>query len=139
MKPAAATLFFLHLVLSLSAQPPADVVEDDRFRAQVRKDTETLSELLSEDLVYIHSNGLVESKSDFLKSIATGKIVYQEMKAAGERSFRYLGRVAIGTGIVNVKGLFDGTPFDIQLRYTSVYHKQKNRWWLVSWQSTKIQ
>lgn len=138
MKPAIFLLILFAFAGNLAAQPPVEAVEDDRFRAQVRKDVETLSELLSDDLVYIHSNSLTETKADFLKSITSGKIVYQEMRATGERSYRYLGRVALSNGTVLVKGLLDGNPFEAQLRYTAVYHKQKNRWLLVSWQSTKI-
>ncbi len=138
VKPAITFLFLFAYAGILAAQPPVEAVEDDRFRAQVRKDIETLSELLSDDLVYIHSNTLTENKADFLKNIASGKIVYQEIRAVGERSYRYLGRVALSNGTVHVKVLFEGNPFEAQLRYTAVYHKQKNRWLLVSWQSTKV-
>jgi hypothetical protein len=120
------------------AQQSTLTSEDARFRAQVQQDTATLQLLLADDMLYIHSNGLVESKSDFLNSIKTGKIIYQSMQRDGNTQVRNYGKTSISNGIVAAKGINNGVPFDIRLRYTAVYHRKKSIWQLVSWQSTRI-
>ena len=45
-----------------------------------KKDITFLENITASDLVYIHSNGLIESKNDFISSIETGKIVYEKME-----------------------------------------------------------
>jgi hypothetical protein len=130
-------LLFFNLQLLVAQSTIADS-EDMRFNAQVKKDTVLLRRILSDDLVYIHSNALVETKSDFLHSISTGNITYNSMQPEPGRTIRKYGKTGISNGIVQVKGLIQGKPFEVRLRYTAVYVKQKKNWRLVSWQSTKI-
>lgn len=112
--------------------------EDARFRAQVARDTNALRNLLAEDLIYIHSNALVETKTDFLNSINKGTFIYQFMQPEEGRTIRTYGKMGISNGVVQVKGILNNNPFDIKLRYTAVYNKQKGAWKLVSWQSTRV-
>ncbi len=110
--------------------------ESARFRAQVEKDGLALQTMLDDDLYYLHSNGLVESKQDFITSVTGGKIVYSEMMATEHRLRRY-GKTAILYGLLIVRGMYEGEPFDIRLYYTSVYRKKRGKWLLMNWQSTK--
>lgn len=109
-----------------------------RFEAMTRKDTAFLKNLLHEDLVYIHSNGLTETKKEHLRAISTGSIVYKSLdRAPGTRIRRY-GKWAITNGAVHVSGMLNGNSFDLQLRYTAIYRKKKGKWWLLNWQSTRV-
>lgn len=108
-----------------------------RFQAQVSRDTVALADLLSDDLVYIHSNALIGTKADFIRSVSSGGIRYLAMQAEGEPVIRQWGRTAISNGIVVVSGIYQGAKFDIRLHYTAVYRKEKSIWKLCSWQSTK--
>ena len=125
------------------AQFPAEVLaaEQTRFRAQTERDTATLRELVDAELLYVHSNGLEESRRDFLNNVATGAIEYRTMQLIpGTQRIEQLGRkAALVQGEVAVSGLYKGTPFDITLRYTSVYRKRRGRWHLLTWQSLKIE
>lgn len=122
----------------LVAQSTIPESEDMRFKAQVEKDTVLLRKILSDDLVYTHSNALTETKSDFIHSITSGNITYQAMQPEEGRSIRIFGKAGISNGIVQAKGLLNGNPFDIRLRYTAVYIKKRSVWMLASWQSTRI-
>ena len=110
--------------------------EAARFRAQVEKDGLALETLLDDDLYYLHSNGLIENKQDFITSVSGGKIVYSQMRAS-ERSIRLYGKTAVLYGLLMVGGEYEGEPFNIGLYYTSVYRKKRGKWLLVNWQSTK--
>ena len=132
-------LAFLLAPLLLTAQADVLASEDARFAAQTTRDTLSLIRLLADELVYIHSNALVETKADFIHSVGTGRIVYQRMTPEPARRVRALGRqAAIVDGIVHVTGQFQGNTFDMRLRYTAAYRRHKGAWRLVSWQSTRI-
>lgn len=137
MKPL---FFFIALIFTLPAWAQRSIpeAEDARFRAQVQQDTAALKYLLADDLVYIHSNALVETKRDFINSVKMGSIVYQFMQTEGQRGIRTYGKMGISNGIVHATGLLNGNPFDIRLYYTAIYNKHKGGWKLVSWQSTRI-
>lgn len=130
---------FLLVVVFSPAHGQRTVTESEamRFQAQVSRDTAALEDLLSDDLVYIHSNTLVETKADFIRSVGGGGIRYLAMQAEGEPVIRRWGKAAISNGIVMVNGMYQGTKFDLRLYYTAVYRKEKGTWKLCSWHSTK--
>lgn len=137
---------FLFLIL-FAAQAPAFAqsspdravldAEQHRFEAMTRRDTLALRAMLAEDLVYVHSNALTERKQDHLRAISSGKLVYESM-VREKVDVRRFGKIAITNGAIKVKGILNGTAFDIHLTYTAVYHKKHGRWQLLNWQSTRI-
>jgi len=109
-----------------------------RISAQISQDTTALHRLLAHDLVYIHSNALVETKTDFIRSVGGGSIRYLAMEKTETGPIRRWGKTAAAIGIVDVRGLYQGKEFEMRLRYTSVYRKIKGIWQLSSWQSTRL-
>lgn len=110
--------------------------EARRFEAMTRSDTLALRPLLAGDLVYIHSNGLTETRSEHLQNIAAGRLVYQTMQREAVQ-VRLYGKTALTNGIVHVTGILNGNSFDVRLRYTAVY-RRRGHWRLANWQSTRI-
>ena len=135
-------LFGIWLFPVMMAQEPdyssPAASEQSRFEAQLRQDTAALRFLLADELTYFHSNGLAETKNDFIQSVGSGKIRYTTLTRTGETQQRAYGNTTLITGIVIAKGTINGKEFDISLRYTSVYRKQRKGWKLVAWQSTKV-
>jgi len=132
-------LFFFLLITNLqTAFTQNEAVfasEQQRFDAQIEQNTIVLEQLLGDELVYIHSNTLLETKADFIQSVQSGKIVYQTMDIKNQQLRRYK-KIAVITGLVQVTGLFKGNNFTVDLHYTSVYKKRKGKWLLINWQST---
>ena len=127
---------FMVAIHGLPAQEAAVfAAETARFQAQTKRDAAALDALLHEELYYLHSNGLIESKKDFINSVRGGKIVYASMEAT-DRRLRVYGKTAVLTGLVTVSGQYQGKEFELGLYYTSVYRKRRGRWQLVNWQST---
>lgn len=112
-------------------------IETTRFEAMMRFDTAALSSMLATELLYIHSNALEEDKMAHLAAISSRKIVYASMEREQVKVHLYR-KTALVTGILKVGGAYKDTPFDIRLRYTAVYRKNKAKWQLLHWQSTKI-
>lgn len=109
-----------------------------RMKTMIKKDTILLKRILHDSLFYIHSNGLIESKNDFISSIISGKIQYDEIQIQ-ERKQRTRNRMSCSyTGIVRVIGQYKGEPFQVKLAFTSHYTRQGNYFKLIYWQSTKM-
>jgi hypothetical protein len=133
-------LFLLECCMgSVYAQQEAEAIsriESKRYEAMTNADTGYLRFILSDDLVYTHSNGLVETKTDFIQSISSKKIVYKQI-GVREQKIKLHQKTAVVTGVLHVAGSLNGKDFDIDLRYTNVYIKEKE-WKLLAWQSLKI-
>lgn len=140
-------LFFLLLYLiftssNVLAQTAAEkkVVDSEalRFSLMTQRDTANLKNFLADDLLYVHSNGLTETKEEHLRAIGSGKITYLSMERMPGLRVRIYGKWAITNGDVKANGTVNGAPFDIRLKYTAVYKKKKNYWQLLSWQSARL-
>lgn len=131
------------LLLPATAQGQGDPVETlrqaegRRFAAMVRADTAALRPMLDEGLSYTHSNAMVETREGHLAAIGSRRTVYQAITPVS-LSYRLVGELAIGTGIVSAKGSLDGTAFDVTLRVTTVHVRAEGTWRLLAWQSTRI-
>lgn len=141
-KFSLSIIFILLFSFATIAQNKKDAsiesIEKQRFAAMEKKDIPFLENVLADDLVYIHSNALTETKADFLSSIKTGKIVYEKMEVEEMQVRKYRKNTAIVNGIVHVQVQLNGKPADLRLRYTNVYIKQNGKWKMETWQSTKI-
>lgn len=133
-------VFFIFLFTGVSiAQKDAEAlsrIETKRYDAMSKLDTNYLKFILAEQLVYTHSNGMVETKREFINSIISGKIVYKTI-GIKEQKINIIQKTALITGVLNVKGALNGKEFDLDLRYTVVYIKFED-WKLVAWQSLKL-
>lgn len=101
------------------------------------RDSVALNHVLNADLDYMHSNGLCESKADFIHSVTSQKIQYLQMTPLEQKISQSRNHATI-IGKCQVKGMYKGTAFELTLRYLSVYAKHKGKWQLQAWQSLKI-
>lgn len=137
-------LIFLWAVITTASQAAAQshrteqVLDSElvRFRLMTDRDTVQLRDYLSEDLVYVHSNSLRENADEHVRAISTGKIVYQRMDRK-RADVRLYGRTAVVNGEIQVTGLLNNSPFDVFMLYTAIYRKNKGKWQLISWQTTR--
>lgn len=113
-------------------------LERQRFEAMEKRDTFFLHQVVAENATIGHSNGFMENRNSHLQNIASTKIIYEKMQPL-EMNIRTFRKSAVINGLIRVKGEYKGTPFDIKLRYTDVYQKQKRKWKLVAWQSVKVE
>jgi len=127
------------LVACASSAPMQAVreVDQQRFRAMTANDVDSLATLLSEDLVYVHSDGMVESKGEFLQRLRSGALRYHSIEPM-EVSVRSYGRAAVVTGRARIDVTNAAARRSLDMRYTAVYRSKGHRWQLVSWQSTRI-
>lgn len=135
-----AFLLILVLLTVACATTSASSVEStqaERFRLMTANDLDSLSAMLADDLVYIHSDAVVEDKAGFLERMRSGGIRYRSISPV-ESKVRFDGNLAIVTGLAAVSVTLNGNDNrDVTLLYTAVYRNAGGRWLLASWQSTR--
>ncbi len=132
-------LLTAHLAVGAGQDPMVNVraAELARFGAQVKRDTAALRALLADDMLYVHSNALTETKEHFIETVATGRIVYDSLVPV-EMKHRVYGQTAVGNGRVRVQVQTNGQTLRVDLLFTTVHVRQQGRWRLVAWQSTRV-
>lgn len=60
--------------------------EEARFAAMSRNDLNALESLLEDDLHYVHANGMVEDKAEFLRKIRSGERLYRRFASRSRQS-----------------------------------------------------
>ncbi len=153
LKLLTATGVALFLTASVAAAQPAGVTmskatgtaaaeeavrsaELARFTAMTTGKSEDLARLLGEDLIYTHSNALVDTKASYLQSMTGGSLTYHSIEPS-DMKVRVYGTTAIITAAATMKVTSKGVPATNHLRYTDVWVLRDGRWQMVGWQSTK--
>jgi ketosteroid isomerase-like protein len=103
-----------------------------------RGDLKAIDELLSNDLVYAHSTGTVETKQQYMAKLKAGAQKYTGIDES-DTKVRVYGNTGVVTTKVRMTGSTKGVPFDNKLQMTHVWVKQGNNWQLVSHQTTRLQ
>lgn len=108
-----------------------------RFDAQVNADAKVLGELLDDALEYVHSNGVVDSKTSFIESLTSGTRDYIATTANLE-SVRIFGDVALIRGTAKIVVNEGGKPLDLELGYTDVWLWKNGKWQMTAWRSARM-
>jgi hypothetical protein len=109
-----------------------------RYRAMVNKDIKALGLLLADELVYIHSTGVRQSKSEHMHDIEReGGAVYRRLDTKEQVPSIY-GNTGLIQGVVVFNTGGPGHESAFTLRYTSVYVRRQNRWQLVSFSCSRL-
>jgi uncharacterized protein (TIGR02246 family) len=95
---------------------------------------EQLGSLLADDLVYTHSTGVTESKSEFTQKF---KPDIQSFEYS-DRRIKVMGDAAVLTATATISGAAKGESYQAKVRVTHVWMKNGGRWQLQVHQSTWI-
>ena len=111
--------------------------EMQRFEATVNANAAALGRLLDEELEYVHSNGVTDSKQAFIESLTSGRRDYAKVDATIE-SIRFFGDLAIIRGNARVTVIDEGKPLELRLGYTDVWRWKDDRWQMTAWRSASL-
>lgn len=124
-----------------AAAKEVEQLERRRFAAQVSKDYPFLEKAFADDLVYTHSSGKQNDKTEYLQSIREGKSVYDkiEVENVNVRAYNNGTTAAVnGQIVIYQPNKPDGTPNVSHLKYVTVQIKDPQKGWqVVLWQSQK--
>ena len=104
--------------------------------ALLKKDSATLSGLLAGDVTYGHTNGLVQTKAQIIRSVVSGEQDYKTIEPS-DMKIRTYGGMAVVNMNSRVNMLYNGNPLDLNMAVTLVWIKEKD-WILVARQSVKL-
>jgi hypothetical protein len=142
MKKLLFSCLFLLVTATIFAQNKTEdmilKLDRQRFDAQINKDIKLLNELLSDDLVYVHSSAVVESKKEFVDNISNKKWDYREVNIEKVKARLYGKNTAIINGTAKINLWQTDKMVTVYLHYLDVWAKEKGKWRIVSWQSTRI-
>jgi ketosteroid isomerase-like protein len=114
-----------------------DDLEDRRYAAMVAADLDALDELLSDDVLYTHSNASVDSKASYLELVRTGTLVYHSLEHTTEAVVSRPG-VAIVSGTMSGSIHMKGVAKTLDSRVAAVWVAEDGRWRLLAFQPTPI-
>ncbi len=136
--------FLIAVVLASSVVSPPQQPSDDvrtfqqrRFAAMVRQDLGAVATAVADDLTYTHTSGDTETKVEFLETLRSRRIVYEQIEPTDVGVRRY-GDTAVVTGWSTMHIRADGQPATFQIRFLEVDVRRSGRWQMVAWQATRL-
>jgi hypothetical protein len=117
------TFAFGAVRLGAQADPSTRLLETNaaRFVAMTSGDAAALDTLLATELTYIHTDGELETKTQFLATLRNGQLQYQAIQPY-DLIARVYGDAGVVTGGAKMR----------------VYRYAGLRWTLVAWQATRL-
>ncbi len=120
------------------AKQEIEKVEHEWAQALLNENVTKLETILADNLQYTRSNGKVETKASYLKSLRDGTTKYSLVKRDNSKII-VNGDTAIVTARWKAKlQNKPNPPLETTARYTHVYVKKDGRWQLTTHQSTEI-
>lgn len=123
-----------------AAEVPAVAVlkaDQARLAAMMAGDAAGLGRLMSESLVFVHSDGRTESKTDYVKNLLAGDTAYADAKTAEVRTMEPAPGVVILIGAQQMRKRLGPTWSEVKLRFMSVWRDEAGTWRMVAWQSMR--
>jgi ketosteroid isomerase-like protein len=111
--------------------------EDRRYAAMVGADVGALGELLSDRLVYSHSNGSRDSRESLLAKIGDGSLLYIALEHPVTQVI-VLGDAALVIGEMHGDVVVDGLSRQLHSAILAVWAAHGDGWQLAAFQPTKL-
>lgn len=128
--------FFVH-AQSKDEQKLSAAIEKFRL-AMIDPDKAIFDQLMSPNLSYGHSGGLVENKADCIESMVSGKFNFETIELT-EQTMQITGETAV------VRHLFSSAthdagkePANIKLKVMMIWIKERGKWLLLARQSVRL-
>lgn len=115
----------------------AAAVENLRL-AMISGERSALENIASDKLNYGHSSGKVETKQEFVESIASGKSDFVTCDFT-EQKITMNGKVAVVYFNLSAKTNDNGKPGEVNLKLMTVWQLEKGGWKMLARQAVKIQ
>jgi ketosteroid isomerase-like protein len=106
-------------------------------KAMVAGDRGQMAALTAEQLSYGHSNGLVETKAQFIENIAGGNNVFKKLDLS-DASVTVAGNAAIARHVFKAEVVNAGKPMSPHLGVLQVWTKDGDGWKLFARQAFKL-
>ena len=121
-----------------SAEEEVLHAEQDLYRAMETRDPEAIGRMLAEDLVYVHSTAVAESKTEYLAGVAAGLYEYEMVKSHHTR-VRIHGDVVFVDGVCDMRvGAKGEAATLIHLLFVLAWGRNGGTWRLVHRHAVRV-
>ena len=135
----------LPLLLVLGAAARGANVEDEIRQAEktwatavVGGDFAAVERLLADPLIYAHSTGVIDTKSDYLSKLRSAAQKYDRIEHRS-MTIRPYGDAVVVHARMRMAGTNRNGPFDDDIMMLHLWVKREGRWQLAAHQTTKLQ
>lgn len=111
--------------------------EEQFGEAVTKQDYAALEKILADDMIYTHSNGVVDDKAKFIASLKDGTRKYASIQIH-EMTVRPFGNTAAVAAKVTMVITARGETAPREMRYLRFWAKQRGQWQLVGHQSVTL-
>ena len=135
-----ACLFIMITTMNAQTKEEKEVlaIVESLRQAMMNKDRATLEKIAADELVYVHSAGLLEDKASFVNNIASGKFGFVKIEYP-DVTVKITGPNAVVRHKITGDTNNDGVPATVNIGVLLVFQKQKGEWKLLARQAYKIQ
>jgi hypothetical protein len=134
-------LAFLAVSLSAATDPVTDAVrraDDARVSATLAANRDQLDAVFSNDLVYTHSRGAVNTKAELTAAIVTGTTKYFSIDYES-RDFEIAAPgIVLMRGRCLIHSANNGQSVENYLAYLAVWREENGVWRFLAWQSCHL-
>lgn len=127
-------------VAARSAESPVEIVlhsDQARLKAMAAADGTALGKILSDEVIFVHSDGRNESKADYIRNMIAGDTAYADLKTADLNARQVAAEVVVLTGAQEMRKRLGPTWSEIKLRFISVWRNEGGTWRMIAWQSMR--
>jgi hypothetical protein len=116
----------------------ATELENGRLGLMIDEDVNKFEQLLSDEVVYVHSSGFTDDKASYLRKFRDGAFIYhnavlklEKVSALGEDGF-------MATGSVSMDATVGGVLKHLHTLLLVVWRKESGTWRLLGHQTTLL-
>jgi ketosteroid isomerase-like protein len=123
--------------LAFGQEPDVRTAEQAWAKAITTQDAATLGKLLGDQLIYGHAGGVVDTKSDYIAKITSGR---QKYEGVDHQSMvvKLYGNTAVVHARMHMWGVNPSGKFDDHLMMLHAWVKNGGMWQLVAHQTAKL-
>ena len=105
--------------------------------ALLAKDSSALEKLLSNEVQYGHSNGMIETKKALIHSITSNLQDYKNIEPF-DITLNVYSNTAVARTKLKINMLFNNKPLKLNLSVLMIWLKKENKWQLIERQAVEL-
>lgn len=108
-----------------------------RLAAMMAGDGAALGRLMSDELKFVHSDGRLETKSEYVRNLMAGDTQYADARTHDVQALEPARDVVILIGAQEMRKRLGSSWSEIKLRYMAVWRNEAGTWRMFAWQSMR--
>lgn len=108
-----------------------------RCGAMMKGDGAALAALMSDELRFVHSDGRIELKADYVRNLMAGDTEYRDVRTSVLETLEPAPGLVVIIGAQEMRKRLGATWSDIKLRYLALWRQEAGTWRMYAWQSMR--